>query len=192
MKTAGISPASCAPPRERRHRIADGGPGDLFEPRLAEQGGAGHAIDGRQTRRGDARPSTPRSARRREVDAAGVGERLERRDADDAAAVDEGEPLDRRDPMRRPVKDPGPEATAVEIDVSERETVRVGERENLGGQPFGVRARAVAAPLIDNAIIVASATLPARVVVSSASARITVALSCQLSAVSCRKPRAES
>ena len=57
-------------------------------------------------------------------------------------------------PIRRPVNDPGPEATANRSIAVRGKPVRVGERQQLARQPLAVRACGVAAALVDRAVLV--------------------------------------
>jgi hypothetical protein len=78
---------------------------------------------------------------------------VERRHADDPPAMNECQPLDRRDADPQPRERSRSRGDRIEIDRRQRPRVRPGQLQDLGGQAQRVRARAIAAPLVDDAIV---------------------------------------
>jgi hypothetical protein len=82
-----------------------------------------------------------------------VRERVERGDANHAAARDERETLDRRDADSQAGERSGTGRDREQIDRRQRNAVGAGHGEQFVRQPFGVRARIVAVSFLDHAIV---------------------------------------
>ena len=167
--------ARTRPPRQRRRRVADRGPHRARQALGAERRAPRARDTARRTPRAGARPSTPPTSVRRAP---------RPRAASCASASSAETPATRRRrtnaspcivamPMRRPVNDPGPDATANRSTSASDEAARA--RARAGGR----RAAAPRACATDRRRArrrrrssSTSATLPARVVVSRASTRM--------------------
>ena len=121
----------------------------------------------------------------RQVAAAVVRQRFKRRDADHPASLHERESLQRRDPDPQTGERSWSGGHRKEIDAGEGCLVGAGERENLRGQPLGVRPRRIAAAFVDNRVVVDDRDAAhARRSVQSEHSHLLSAFSLQLSAFS--------
>jgi len=146
------------PPLHGRRRVADRRPLDFDRATCCDPAAGSlvaaefverreHVAAERVHPRADTRPP-------RQIATADRRERIERRHADDRPSADQREPLHRRDADAQSGERARTRRDDEQVDVGGAAIVIGEQRHDLRGQPLSLRPRRIAAPLVDDPIVV--------------------------------------